>query len=87
MAQISMEIIRPPGSVLGGNQQFDGLLHMKCVRSPHHHARIRSIDTSAASSMPGVKRIILGKDVPHNLNTLLSLLDFGLDDEPLISEK
>jgi len=27
---------------------FDGLLHMRCVRSPHHHARIRSIDFSAA---------------------------------------
>ncbi|MEQ9688685.1 MAG: xanthine dehydrogenase family protein molybdopterin-binding subunit, partial [Bauldia litoralis] len=66
---------------------FEGLLHMRCVRSPHHHARIRSIDTSAAQSMPGVKRVILGKDVPRNLNTLLSLLDFGLDDEPLISEK
>ena len=24
---------------------FDGLLHMRCVRSPHHHARIRRIDT------------------------------------------
>jgi len=32
---------------------FDGLLHMRCVRSPHHHARIRSIDTSAAERMPG----------------------------------
>ena len=66
---------------------FEGLLHMRCVRSPHHHARIRSIDVSAAASMPGVKRVVLGKDVPRNLNTLLSLLDFGLDDEPLISEK
>ncbi|MCC0029892.1 MAG: xanthine dehydrogenase family protein molybdopterin-binding subunit [Brucellaceae bacterium] len=66
---------------------FDGLLHLRCVRSPHHHARIRSIDTSEAERMPGVRRVILGRDVPHNLNTLLSLLDFGLDDEPLISEK
>jgi CO/xanthine dehydrogenase Mo-binding subunit len=66
---------------------FEGLLHMRCVRSPHHHARIRSIDVSAAQAVPGVRRVILGKDVPHNLNTLLSLLDFGLDDEPLISDK
>ena len=66
---------------------FDGLLHIKCVRSPHHHARIRRIDTSEAERMPGVMRVVLGKDVPRNLNTLLSLLDFGLDDEPLISEK
>ncbi len=66
---------------------FDGLLHVRCVRSPHHHARIRRIDTSAAERMPGVVRIVTGRDVPQNLNTLLSLLDFGLDDEPLLSEK
>jgi CO/xanthine dehydrogenase Mo-binding subunit len=66
---------------------FEGLLHMRCVRSPHDHARVRSIDTSQAERMAGVKRVILARDVPRNLNTLLSLLDFGLDDEPLISEK
>ena len=27
---------------------FDGLLHIRCVRSPHHHARIRRIDTAEA---------------------------------------
>ncbi len=64
---------------------FEGLCHIRCVRSPHHHARIRSIDTSAAARMPGVKRVIRGRDVPVNLNTLLSLLDFGLDDEELLA--
>ena len=64
---------------------FDGLLHIRCVRSPHHHARIRRIDTSEAGRMPGVVRILTGHDVPNNLNTLLSLLDFGIDDEPLLS--
>jgi CO/xanthine dehydrogenase Mo-binding subunit len=48
-------------------------------------ARIRRIDTSAAERMPGVVRILTGRDVPRNLNTLLSLLDFGIDDEPLLS--
>lgn len=66
---------------------FDGLLHMRYVRSPHHHARIRRIDTSRAENMPGVVRIITGADVPVNLNTLLALLDFGLDDEPVLSDK
>ena len=64
---------------------FEGLLHMRCVRSPHHAARIRRIDTSAADRMPGVVRVVLGRDVPRNLNTLLSLLDFGIDDEPILS--
>lgn len=62
---------------------FDGLLHMRAVRSPHHHARIRSINTNAAQSMPGVRRVATAKDVPNNLNTLLSLIGFGKDDEPL----
>lgn len=69
------------------DHQFDGLLHLRCVRSPHHHARIRNIDTSDAERMPGVKRVVLGRDVPVNLNALLSLLDFGLDDEPVLSEE
>lgn len=64
---------------------FDGLLHLKCARSPHHHARIRSIDTHEAERMPGVVRIVRGADVPVNLNTLLSLLDFGRDDEPVLA--
>ncbi|MEM8552386.1 MAG: molybdopterin cofactor-binding domain-containing protein [Pseudomonadota bacterium] len=64
---------------------FEGLCHLRCVRSPHHHARIRRIDVSEAEKMPGVRRVILGKDVPTNFNTLLSLLDFGLDDEELLS--
>jgi len=66
---------------------FDGLLHMRCVRSPHHHARIRSVDTSAAERMAGVRRIVRPSDVPHNLNTLLSLINFGRDDEPLLQPK
>lgn len=65
---------------------FEGLLHIRCVRSPHHHARVRRIDTSDAERMPGVVRVLRGADVPRNLNTLLSLLDFGIDDEPLLAE-
>ncbi|MFO0466862.1 MAG: xanthine dehydrogenase family protein molybdopterin-binding subunit, partial [bacterium] len=48
---------------------FEGLLHIRCVRSPHHAARVRRIDLSAAERMPGVVRILTGKDVPRNLNT------------------
>lgn len=79
-----------PGHVTGrspfyDDHLFDGLLHMRCVRSPHHAARIRRIDVAEAERSPGVVRVLQGKDVPKNLNTLLSLLDFGIDDEPLLS--
>lgn len=64
---------------------FDGLTHLKCVRSPHHRARIRHVDTSAAERMPGVVRVLTERDVPVNRNTLLALIDFGKDDEPVLA--
>lgn len=42
-----------------------GMLHGKILRSPHPHARILNIDTVGASRLPGVKAILLGKDVPQ----------------------
>jgi CO/xanthine dehydrogenase Mo-binding subunit len=67
------------------DHRFANLLHLKLLRSPHAHARIRSIDDAAAARAPGVKRIIRGADVPVNLNTLLSLIQFGKDDEPSLA--
>ena len=67
------------------DHRFANLLHLKILRSPHAHARIRTIDDSAAARAPGVKRIIRGADVPVNLNTLLSLIQFGKDDEPSLA--
>ena len=37
--------------------------HLVFLRSPHAHARIASIDTSAARAMPGVVAILTGEDV------------------------
>ncbi|HPC58071.1 MAG TPA: xanthine dehydrogenase family protein molybdopterin-binding subunit [Kiritimatiellia bacterium] len=42
-----------------------GLLHAALATSPHAHARIRKIDTSAAERAPGVVRVVTGKDCPH----------------------
>lgn len=67
------------------DHRFANLLHLKILRSPHAHARIRSIDDAAAARAPGVKRIIRAADVPVNLNTLLSLIQFGKDDEPSLA--
>jgi carbon-monoxide dehydrogenase large subunit len=41
---------------------FPGALHAVFVRSPHAHARIVSIDTSAARAMPGVVAVVTGAD-------------------------
>ncbi|MDB5809293.1 MAG: 4-hydroxybenzoyl-CoA reductase [Betaproteobacteria bacterium] len=39
-----------------------GMLHAAVLRSPHPHARIVSIDTTAAAALPGVKAVITGAD-------------------------
>ncbi|MHB8766792.1 MAG: xanthine dehydrogenase family protein molybdopterin-binding subunit, partial [Deferrisomatales bacterium] len=39
-----------------------GMLHGKILRSPHAHARILGIDTSAAAGLPGVRGVIVGTD-------------------------
>lgn len=45
-------------------------LVVKLLRSPHAHARIRSIDTSKAKKVPGVELILTWEDVPQTRFTL-----------------
>jgi len=42
----------------------DQLLHMKLVRSPHAHALVRRIDTTAALAVPGVRLALTYEDAP-----------------------
>ncbi len=46
--------------------RLTGMVHMAILRSPYAHANIRSIDTSAAKSMPGVHAVFTGADIPYN---------------------
>jgi carbon-monoxide dehydrogenase large subunit len=57
-----------PRFITGRGQYVDDvklplMTHAAFVRSPHAHARIRSIDTSAAKSQPGVIAVYTGQDV------------------------
>ena len=45
--------------------QLPGLLHAKVLRSPHAHANIKSIDTSRALALPGVKAVVTSADFPE----------------------
>ena len=40
-----------------------GMLWVAFVRSPHAHARIRTIDARAALKVPGVKHVVTGDDI------------------------
>jgi CO/xanthine dehydrogenase Mo-binding subunit/aerobic-type carbon monoxide dehydrogenase small subunit (CoxS/CutS family) len=43
---------------------LDELMHMKLLRSPHAHARIRAIDRTAALAVPGVRAVLTHQDAP-----------------------
>jgi len=54
-------------AMYAGDLKVAGMLHGKVLRSPYPHARIVSIDTSAARSLPGVKAVLTGADAPATL--------------------
>lgn len=70
---------------LRGQQRFPtdyprpDMLWVRLVRSSVPHARIRSIDTTGARSVPGVVNVFVAADIPGNRN-------FGLiiDDQPVL---
>ena len=51
-----------------------GMLYLAFLRSPYPHAKIVSIDTSAAKTMPGVETVITGDDIGEKLNLSSSQL-------------
>ncbi|WP_382304766.1 molybdopterin-dependent oxidoreductase [Herbiconiux sp. UC225_62] len=44
-----------------------GLTHLKLLQSPHAHARVLSLDTSAAEALPGVHAVLTAADSPDTL--------------------
>ena len=70
----------------------DGMLFCKLLLSPVPHGRVKSIDTSAALAMPGVKGILTADDLPAPADSLTDngtripankLGERGLTNEPL----
>ena len=55
----------------------------KILRSPHAHARILSIDTRKAVTLPGVKAVVTGADAPVKYG----ILPVSQDEYPLAVEK
>ncbi len=49
----------------GADFVMPGMLVGRILRSPHAHARIRSIDTSKAEALPGVKAVVTAADMPE----------------------
>jgi len=66
-------------AVYGNDVKLPGLLHGRILRSPHAHARIKSIDTRAAEKHPGVFAVITSADFP-DLRTKTAHLGEGAVD-------
>ncbi len=49
----------------GADFTLPGMLWARILRSPHAHARIRSIDTKKAEALPGVKAVMTCADLPE----------------------
>jgi carbon-monoxide dehydrogenase large subunit len=63
--------VEDPRFITGNGNFLDdiklaSMAHMAILRSPYAHANIRSVDVSAAKTMPGVVAVIVGADIPYN---------------------
>jgi len=66
----SVPILEARDKVTGRTEYIDDMkteLFVKILRSPHAHARVKSIDTSRAEKLPGVEAILTYEEVPRRL--------------------
>jgi CO/xanthine dehydrogenase Mo-binding subunit len=67
---IGQRTIRPDGvdkvtgrAAFAADTTMPGMIWGKVLRSPHPHARIKSINTAKAEALPGVKAVVTAKDI------------------------
>ncbi len=72
------------------DEMAEGMLHLYILRSPYAHARIRSIDTSAAEALEGVACVLTGEEVKQQCDPFMQLGPEPCDkiiDLPLATDK
>src|ERR1700684_267693 len=82
---IGQRTIRPDGAdkvtgraAFAADTNMPGMIWGKVKRSPHPRARIKSIDTSKAEALPGVKAVVTARDVvdfPIDKSVMLGIQD------------
>ena len=82
---IGQRTIRPDGvdkvtgrAAFAADTNMPGMIWGKVLRSPHPHARIKSIDTSKAEALPGVKAVVTARDIvdfPVDKSVMLGIQD------------
>jgi xanthine dehydrogenase molybdenum-binding subunit len=77
-------------AVYGGDVKVPGLIWGEILRSPHAHALIKSIDTSAAAQMPGVFAVATNADFPSpkagEIDTGEDVVNFERDTQNLLAK-
>ncbi|MFC1521594.1 xanthine dehydrogenase family protein molybdopterin-binding subunit [Elusimicrobiota bacterium] len=64
------------------------LLHAEIVESPYAHARIKKIDITAAEQVPGVVKVVTGKDFPYKFGLYMKdRYIFALDKVRFVGEQ
>jgi CO/xanthine dehydrogenase Mo-binding subunit len=82
---IGKRTLRPDGAdkvtgraAYAADATMPGMLWGEILRSPHPHARIRSIDTTRAAALPGVKAVMTAADIvdfPIDKSVMLGIQD------------
>ena len=79
--QVGTRPLRPDGvdkvtgrARFGADMSAPGQLVGRILRSPHAHARIRSIDASKAEALPGVKAVVTRDDFADRQDALRDIL-------------
>ena len=62
----------------GADIYLPGLLHAKILRSPHAHARIKSIDPTRALALPGVKAVVTSAEFAEHSGRVADLGEGGM---------
>ena len=65
-------------AVYGADVQLPGMLYGRVLRSPHAHARIKSIRTERAEALEGVKAVVTAADLPDPGGSSANLGELGL---------
>ena len=60
-------------ALYGADFAMAGLIHGAILRSPHAHARVKSIDTSKAEALEGVKAVVTAQDLADPGDKLVDL--------------
>lgn len=58
-----------------GDLKLPGMLHVAIVASPYPSAKIISIDTEQALALPGVHKVLTGKELNQNIDPILPGVD------------